>query len=353
MTIRTKAVLVLFAVVFSTLAAKAQSGNISMRSENATVAEVMRAVEEQTDFRFSYNKRLFDVTRTVALPERVVPLKKALDVMTAGQNAEYVIRKNHIAVVLVASPERPPVRSAPLAPRRTCDVYVPNNRDSLVVAPTPRPVAPETLAEPAPVPTLSEPVPVKSQFSDYTPPALYGQMPGKLPRFALKTNLLYGLGTLTPNIAAEIALSPRWTFEAAYSSNPWNYKAKAAGEPHRKLLHGIARVEVRRWFCERFSGHFLGVHGLYSEYNVGGLDIPMLFEKDYRYAGNAWGGGIVYGYDLPTGRRWNIEFTVGVGVYRMKYDRYSCLTCSTDAVPLTKTWVGPSRLGVSLEFLIK
>jgi hypothetical protein len=173
------------------------------------------------------------------------------------------------------------------------------------------------------------------------------------PRFALKTNLLYGLGTLTPNMAAEIAVAPKWTIEAAYSYNPWNYRAKAANKPSRKLLHGIARLEGKYWFDERFTGHFAGVHALYSEYNISGYDIPLLFEKEYRYRGNAWGGGLVYGYDLPMGKSWNVEFTAGFGVYRMVYDRYSCLVCSEEFRPVKKTWVGPSRLGVSIEFLIE
>jgi hypothetical protein len=175
----------------------------------------------------------------------------------------------------------------------------------------------------------------------------------ELPRLTLKTNLLYGFGTLTPNIAAEIAVAPKWAIEAAYSNNPWNYRAKAANKPSRKLLHGIARLEGKYWFDERFSGHFVGVHALYSEYNISGHDIPLLFKKEYRYRGNAWGGGLAWGYDLPIGKSWNVEFTAGLGIYRMVYDRYSCVVCSEEFTPVKKTWFGPGRLGVSIEFLIE
>jgi hypothetical protein len=176
---------------------------------------------------------------------------------------------------------------------------------------------------------------------------------GRLPRLGLKTNLLYGAATLTPNISVEAALAPRWTIEGAYSTNPWNWRAKAANEPSRKLLHGIARLEGRYWLCERFNGHFVGAHALYSEYNVSGYDIPLLFDKQYRYHGNAWGGGLVYGYDLPVGRGLNIEFTAGVGLYLMNYKQYSCVVCSEEFTPVKKTYFGPSRLGISIEFLIK
>ena len=242
-----------------------------------------------------------------------------------------------------------PPQVRPKAAPRTSDVYRPSNsnHDAGPVLRDSTPQNPLSLVDEVPQ------EPAKEFYSDYSPLKIPGIADGRLPRYALKTNLFYGLVTLTPNIAAEVALSPKWTLEAAYSSNPWNYKAKASGAASRKLLHGIARLEGRYWFCERFSGHFVGVHGLYSEYNVSGRDIPLLFEKEYRYRGNAWGGGVVYGYDLPIGKSWNLEFTAGVGVYRMRYDRYSCLTCSTDYTPQTKTWFGPSRLGVSLEFLIK
>jgi hypothetical protein len=194
---------------------------------------------------------------------------------------------------------------------------------------------------------------LRAQSGGYTPVEIYARPDGRLPRFAIKTNLLYGGLTFTPNIAAEVALAPRWTIEGAWSTNPWNWAAPAPDVPSRKLLHGIARLEARWWICERYNGHFIGPHALYSEYNVSGWNIPLLFDKQYRYHGNAWGGGFVWGYDLPLGRSWNVEFTAGVGVYRMDYRRYSCVICSEEFTPVKKTWVGPSRLGVNIEFLIK
>jgi outer membrane protein OmpA-like peptidoglycan-associated protein len=171
------------------------------------------------------------------------------------------------------------------------------------------------------------------------------------PVFTLKTNALYGLGTLTPNLAAEVAIARRWTIEAAYSTHPWNSNTI----DKKKFTHGIARLEARHWLKESFRAHFFGIHGLYSEYNISGvtlISIPPVFDKEYRYHGNAWGGGIDYGYDLPLGRRWNVEFTAGVGLYRLNYDRFSCNGCDRDATPKKMTYFGPSRLGVSVEFLI-
>ena len=336
----------LFAL-FTSLQAGAQSGNIVLGSDSMTAGEMISAIEGQTDYRFAYNKNVFDVSRTVSVKHRTISLQEAMESMTGGQSVKYVIHKNYIAIVPADQAPRPQVRRE--VALRTSDVYRRSDPNS-DVGPVLRDPVPQDTTSPVEV---VPPVLAKKFYSDYSPLNIPGTADGRLPRFALKTNLLYGIGTLTPNIAAEVALSPQWTLEAAYSSNPWNYKAKASGAASRKLLHGIVRIEGRYWLCERFNGHFVGVHGLYSEYNVSGRDIPLLFEKKYRYKGNAWGGGIVYGYDLPIGKSWNVEFTAGAGVYRMTYDRYSCLTCSTDRTPQTKTWFGPSRLGVSLEFLIK
>lgn len=208
------------------------------------------------------------------------------------------------------------------------------------------------VSTPAQAPAETAPAhPAAPFYSDFRSLDSYNVIRNGRPRFALKTNLLYGAVALTPNIAAEVGVSPRSTVELSYSNNPWNYNAKLPS--NKKLLHGIVSAGYRYWLCERFNGHFFGVNALYSEYNVSGRDIPSMFEKEYRYEGNAYGGGITYGYALPIAKRWNVEFTAGVGVLRMEYDRYSCLTCDNNAAPVTKTWFGPTNLGINLVFLIK
>ncbi len=103
--------------------------------------------------------------------------------------------------------------------------------------------------------------------------------------------------------------------------------------------------EYRYWFGGRFGGHFVGVHALYSEFNVSGRTVPTLFEKDYRYQGSAFGGGLSYGYSMPLSPHWGLEFTVGVGV---EYSRFDCLSCDEKGESVERTWVGPTRLGVNL-----
>ncbi len=40
-----------------------------------------------------------------------------------------------------------------------------------------------------------------------------------------------------------------------------------------RFKHWMVQPEARYWLCEKFNGHFLGVHAHYADYNVGGLKI--------------------------------------------------------------------------------
>jgi hypothetical protein len=333
--------------VCAVFGASAQSAKISLHTRYVTAGELIRTIKSQTGYNIAYNKNLFDTSREVTLPATRLSIREALDCMVAGVDAKYIVGDRFIAFVPAADNSRPQVRNEE---PRTADAYTRSNPNADNGArQTPAAETPTMKPATTSVTATATAEPAAPLHSDYTPVALYSGVQTSLPRFALKINLLYGLATLTPNLAFEFGLARRWTMEAAYSNNPWNYKSV----DKRKLTHGIARIEARYWFCERFSGHFIGVHALYSEYKVNALNIPLLFSKEYRYHGNAWGGGVNYGYDLPIGKRWNLEFTAGLGIYRMKYDRYACSTCDREATPMQKTWVGPSRLGVTLMFLIK
>lgn len=173
-------------------------------------------------------------------------------------------------------------------------------------------------------------------------------------RFAVKTNLLYGGVARTPNLGVEIGLAPRWTLEVSGGYNPFNLQG--SDSDNRKLVHWAAMPEFRYWTCQRFNGHFVGVHGLYGNYNIGGHNLPLLFGNGsdaYRYEGHVAGGGVSYGYSVLLGRRWNVEFTVGVGVLYLNYDRYECPKCGQrveeDARQL---FFGPTKAGITVSFLI-
>lgn len=102
----------------------------------------------------------------------------------------------------------------------------------------------------------------------------------------MKTNLLYGGYALTPNLGVEVGLLPRWTLEMSGAYNPFNLHGSETD--NRKLVHWVAMPEFRYWTCQRFNGHFFGIHGLYGQYNIGGHNLPLLFGRGsdaYRYEG--------------------------------------------------------------------
>lgn len=179
-------------------------------------------------------------------------------------------------------------------------------------------------------------------------------------KIAVKTNSLYWL-TATPNVGFEFAMAPRLTFEVAGGYNPWTLNK----EDNVKAKHFLVTPEVRYWFCEAFMGHFIGINGNYTQFNVSGILIPDAFYKhseghyfidDLQHArsqGWAVGAGLTYGYAWPISRRWNMEFTLGLGWWYTEYDRFESRTCGLFQESVSRHAFGPTDLGLSFIYLIK
>ena len=175
--------------------------------------------------------------------------------------------------------------------------------------------------------------------SDTTP--LTG--PVQFPGLAIKTNLLYD-ATTTFNIGAEARLSDYLTLDVSVNYNPWTFS------DNRKFKHFLAQPELRYWIYEPFNGHFLGVNLLYMSYNAGNLPLGSL--KDSRYQGNAFSLGFSYGYQWILSRYWNLEATLGLGYMYLDYSRYDCKTCGSKTGESHKNYFGPTKVGISLIYVI-
>ena len=70
---------------------------------------------------------------------------------------------------------------------------------------------------------------------------------------ALKTNGLYWL-TTTPNAGVEVALSRKMTLDVSAAYNPWTFK------DDKKMRFWLVQPELKYWLCEKFEGHFVGIH---------------------------------------------------------------------------------------------
>lgn len=179
-------------------------------------------------------------------------------------------------------------------------------------------------------------------------------------RVGVKTNALYW-ATATPNVGFEFALSDRWTFELAGGYNPWTLNS----EKNVKAKHFLVTPELRYWFCESFNGHFIGINGNYTQFNVGGILVPSVFYKvkssgmflddlkNSRSEGWAVGGGITYGYAWPISRRWNMEFTVGAGYWYTNYEKYESRKCGLFQEEGIRHAIGLTDIGISFIYLIK
>ena len=167
-------------------------------------------------------------------------------------------------------------------------------------------------------------------------------------KVAVKTNSLYWM-TTTPNVGFEFALADRWTFEVAGGYNPWTFDK----EENIKAKHFLVTPEVRYWFCESFQGHFLGINGNYTQFNVSGIRIPIEDLQHARSQGWAAGAGLTYGYSTPIGRRWNIELNLGLGFWYTEYGRYESRPCGLFQESIDRFAFGLTDLGISFIYMIK
>lgn len=152
---------------------------------------------------------------------------------------------------------------------------------------------------------------------------------------AIKSNL-FGWATTTTNIGAEFGLSRHSTLQVMGYLNPWDF-----GKDDRHFRFWTVQPEYRYFFCEKFNGHFIGVHALGGEYNAMGINFPLKAlvwgnaydlnpNFDATEHNNGWpnlqghdlgrhvegwyiGGGITYGYQWMLNNHWNFEASIGVG----------------------------------------
>lgn len=169
---------------------------------------------------------------------------------------------------------------------------------------------------------------------------------------ALKTNLLAD-ALLNVNLGAEVGLAPKWTLDVTGQFNGWTLSHS------RRWKHWAVQPEARYWFCDRFAGHFVGVHAHGGQYNIGGFNgVYHLFGTDARklensrYQGWFVGGGIAYGYSWILGRHWNLEAEIGIGYSYTRYDRFRCAGCGKKIdTGRSHNYVGPTKVAVNVVYL--
>lgn len=156
--------------------------------------------------------------------------------------------------------------------------------------------------------------------------------------FAVKTNAAYW-ATTTLNAGLEIGISPKMTLDLIGSYNPFQFRK------NRKIRHWLVQPELRLWTCQRFAGHFFGLHTHYGQYNAA-------WQK-FRYQGWLVGGGMSYGYQWLIGKRWNLEAELGVGYAYLEYDKYLRRKCGKFLERGHTNYIGPTKLSISFMYFFR
>jgi hypothetical protein len=170
-----------------------------------------------------------------------------------------------------------------------------------------------------------------------------------LPRFAVKTNLLYG-ATTTPNLGVEFKLNKYLTLDIAGGLNPFTYS------DNKKFKHWMIQPTLRYWIQEPFNKHFLGASLMYSRFNAGGITVPLGITpalKDHRYQGDAYSVSAQYGYQWMLSPRWALESTINVGYMYLDYQKFECGACGVKLSAETKSYFGPTNASLSIIYIVK
>lgn len=190
--------------------------------------------------------------------------------------------------------------------------------------------------------------------------------------FGIKTNLL-GWAVTNPNLGVEFGVAHRSTISITGAVNPWNFSDE------RHLKSWTAMPEYRYWFCEKFTGHFLGFHLVGGQYNAKNVNFPLKMlivsssvtpgsdPADAASAQKGWpdlasqanrgrhaegwfgGAGITYGYQWMLSKHWNLEASLGVGYAYSKLKFYG--RCARTIDERTLHYVGPTHANISFIYL--
>lgn len=163
---------------------------------------------------------------------------------------------------------------------------------------------------------------------------------------SLKTNALYDL-LLIPSVGAEVWLGRMMSVNAN-----WSYAWWSKNRRHNYWRYYGGDIALRRWFGRKaedkpLTGHHIGVYAQIVTYDF------ELGGKGYMGNKYNYGGGVEYGFSLPLARRFNIDFTVGVGYLGGKYYEYTPIDGHyVWQATKQRRWFGPTKAEVSLVWLI-
>ena len=174
--------------------------------------------------------------------------------------------------------------------------------------------------------------------------------PGKSrrrPLFAVKTNLLFD-AALMPNIELEVPIGKRWSLNGEYMVPWWLINDDRYC---LQILMGGLEVRYRpgkRSGRDVLTGHFIGLY-------AGGGKYDLQWDKN-GYQGEFFiAAGVSYGYAHSIARNLRLEYNIGIGMLRTDYRHYHSRDNHRTLLWQENgeyTWLGPTKLKISLVWLI-
>lgn len=180
-------------------------------------------------------------------------------------------------------------------------------------------------------------------------------------RVAVKNNFAYDI-LRTPNLSLELSLGRKWTLDTQLGANFFLYSTAPNGSHYKakKWSHWMVQPEFRYWICDVFNGWFVGLHAHVGLMNISGINIPYFVLQNkqnqmsqFRYESLFYGAGVSVGYQWILSNRFSIESSLGLGYTRFQYDRYRCGGCGTRDVRGEADFLGPTKVAVSLVYMLK
>ncbi len=149
---------------------------------------------------------------------------------------------------------------------------------------------------------------------------------------------------LSGNVAAEIDL-----FGPVSLHFPIHYSALDWFSSTVKFRNFAIQPELRYNFS-RVRGLFAGAHFGLAWFNVATGGDWRYQDKDGRSP--LMGGGLGMGYRIPlgSGSRWELEFSLGAGVYSIDYDRFYNEPGGAWAGSGSTTWLGLDNACISITY---
>lgn len=158
----------------------------------------------------------------------------------------------------------------------------------------------------------------------------------------IKTNALYW-AALLPNVQVETRLGNQFTFQGEVNASLWDNLFD--GRP----LMGLQTIAGVRWYPKQaFKGFYVGADAAFDTYKVSNF-ITMYPSYLVQHGVGMYFGATI-GYQLPIGKRWNMDFYAGGGWHHGWYYGIDTRT-GEEYVPWNKSgeWL-PYKLGVTFAY---